>query len=276
MPLELPAELSSGIPPEVMSDPNISRYNDLPSLMKGHIELNKYAGRSVALPAEDAKPEDLTKWKSEHLGKFSKVLDLPPTTANDYEFKVEGIDDETIKSDKIMGLYRDTAHKLGLSKSQAAGLYESFARDIMPALMPQGGPQIEFIDKPEDVQTVIQETFKAETPLRMEEFHRGVEILNSLRPGFKDFLHEGTSPLGKKWMANGDHPMMVWLVTEFGRMNGQDFGGGVEHNKQAVMDAQSEIARLMADETWIKRLKANDKEAKAHMSELWAATTGGR
>ena len=156
MPLELPQELSAGIPQEILSDPSIQRYNDLSSVFKGVIEGAKYQGRSVALPAEDAKPEDIDKWKSEHLPKFSRVLETAPGRAADYEFAVEGVDPKVIVDDKLTDAFRATAHKLGLSKTQAGGLYQSFVKEIYPILAPAALPQMEFIEGQEPVGAVMK------------------------------------------------------------------------------------------------------------------------
>jgi len=279
MPLELPAELSQGIPADVLSNNSIQRYNDIGSLMKGHIEAENYirSGKAVALPAEDAKPEDLDKWKSENLPKFSKVIDLPPGKAEEYEFKFEGVSSDVLKNDQLLSSFRETAHKYGLSKAQAAGIAQAFATEIAPRLAPQG-PQVEFIEGKEPIDALMKEVFKGETPQRLDEYKRGVEVLSMSMPELKDVLNDGIAPWGGKFTALGDHPTIVKLITEIGRLTGQDFGGHVPANDRAVLDAQEEIHQIMdnKEHPWHERWRKGDRTAREHMNELYKSMTGGR
>ncbi len=252
MPLELPPDIASTIPPEIMSHESIGRYNSLPELMKGHVELQEYRGRSIGLPKAG---EDVAKWQAEtgeklkgHGFSVSPLSEPPPQTPDAYDFKVEGVTPEQLKEDIGVNAFRKFAHEEGMSNAKANKYIEFYAKQVVPALMAKlkdGAPaEIEMIEGDDAVSKVLGERFKTEAPIRREERDKAITSLSQTIPDLKDFL-EGTAPNGKAWMANKDHPAMVQLLSEVARMQAQDFGGGV--NGTASVEGAS-AAKKEADD----------------------------
>ena len=154
----LPPEVIESLPEDIRGNATFEKFNDVGALAKSYVELEGYRGKSIGIPGTD--PKEIETWKTEHLPKVQHVFAdrLPPATAAEYEFKFEGANDEAIKSDKVLGLFRENAHKLGLSQAQAAGLVEVFGKQILPALVGEPGPQIDFIQG-ENVDTLISQVF---------------------------------------------------------------------------------------------------------------------
>ena len=104
------------LPPEVAKAyPGLTKFKDLASLAKGYGELEKFSSGALRLPAADAPQEEKDAFYSK-LGR--------PESADKYEIKFgEGV----AVDDKLLGSFRDTAHKLGLSQGQAQALGEWWA-----------------------------------------------------------------------------------------------------------------------------------------------------
>jgi hypothetical protein len=275
--MSLPPEILSQIPQEYHS--GLEKFSDLPSVIKSHSELEKYQGRSIAIPGQG---EDGAKWKIDNLPKLQPVLGdmLPPAKPEDYEFKFDGATQEQIKSDEVLGLFRAKAHSLGLSKTQASGLAETFAKEILPKLVsaaPQLPPQ-DFVNKPEDVNAIMAEVFKGETTQKIDEYKKGVMVLKQSLPEIEDVLNEGVAPYGQKFVALGDHPFMVKLITEIGKLTGADFAGTNGAMSEAGKTAQQEIESIMYDKNNPKheRWEKGDPQVREYIQTLWQATTGGR
>lgn len=260
----LPEEVVQSFPEDIRSSPSFEKFNDVGSLAKSYVEMEKLQGRSVAIPGND--PKDVEAWKAQHLPKLQHVFAdrLPPAKAEDYEFKFEGIADETLKSDKVLGLFRENAHKLGLSKTQAAGLVETFAKDILPALVGPPATPIDFIQG-EHVDALMQEVFKGESTQRIAEYKQSVDLLSHDIPELKDLLNEGAAPYGQasehKAMALGDHPAMVKLIGLVAKMTQPDFGG----NATAFSSPDGKAAALEAND--IIRNKENPKYKAYHAGD---------
>jgi hypothetical protein len=88
--------------------------------VKAARESQSLIGRSVQLPGDDAKPEDLQKF----YGKLGR-----PENAEGYEFKLpEGIPEDLPYDAEFAGSFKPVAHELGLSGKQAAGLHDWFVK----------------------------------------------------------------------------------------------------------------------------------------------------
>jgi len=212
--------------------------------------MESYQGRSVAIPGND--PKELEAWKTQHLPKLQHVFAdrMPPAKADDYEFKFDGMADEVIKSDKTLGVFREKAHQLGLSKTQAAGLVETFAKDILPALLPAKGAEVDFIQG-EHVDALMADIFKGESTQRIAEYKQNVDLLSRDIPELKDLLNDGVAPYGQasenKALALGDHPAMVKLIGLVAKMTQTDFGGtangATSHDGNAAVLEAKDIIR---------------------------------
>jgi len=248
--MPLPDEIVQSLPEELRGSSAVQKYNDVGSLVKGFSEMESYQGRSVAIPGND--PKELEAWKTQHLPKLQHVFAdrMPPAKADDYEFKFDGMADEVIKSDKTLGVFREKAHQLGLSKTQAAGLVETFAKDILPALLPAKGAEVDFIQG-EHVDALMADIFKGESTQRIAEYKQNVDLLSRDIPELKDLLNDGVAPYGQasenKALALGDHPAMVKLIGLVAKMTQTDFGGtangATSHDGNAAVLEAKDIIR---------------------------------
>lgn len=91
------------------------------ALAKKTRDAESLIGKSVQLPAADAKPEDWDKF----YGKLGR-----PEKPDGYEFKLpEGLPENLPYNTELRDRFSPVAHKLGLSKSQAAGLHDWMAQE---------------------------------------------------------------------------------------------------------------------------------------------------
>lgn len=110
---------------EMGKDKSLEPYKDLQGLVKSHIEAQKMIGSSIRLPPKDAKPEDRTKAVNDILGKLRKegVIEGVPETPDKYEIKTPTIEGWTANEPLVKG-FKEAAHKVGVTPSQAQGLFD--------------------------------------------------------------------------------------------------------------------------------------------------------
>lgn len=241
----LPPELAATIPADLQSDKSIARYNSLPDLLKGHVELDSYRGRSIAMPNGEAKPEELDAWAGEQSAKLkdrgftiSKIGELAPADPTAYQFKVEGIDDTALAQDKVVETFRGVAHKLGLNQSQAQGMIEAFKKDLAPLM---AAPEPEFITG-QEVHQLIDKTFPGQTEAVVENYKRSIDHLKVNLPDLPDILLDGVATYEGKHIALGDHPTIVKLISELAKVTAQDFGGNLNGTAQLSKDGAALVA----------------------------------
>lgn len=91
--MPLSEEVVNSFPEEIRQDASWQKFDDVGSVAKSYVELQKMTGRSIAIPDEKALPEDVEKWKGEHLPKLAArgIIDLAPSKAEDYKLPtIEG------------------------------------------------------------------------------------------------------------------------------------------------------------------------------------------
>jgi len=264
--MALPEEIVQTLPEDIRGNPTLEKFADVGSMAKSYIEMEKRFGKSITIPGND--PKEIEAWKTEHLPKVNHVFAdrLPPEKADDYEFKFEGVNDESIKSDKVLNLFRENAHKLGLSKAQASGLVEVFGKQILPALVGPKGAEVEFIEG-EKVDDLMKEVFQAEAPQRIDEYKQNVSLLSHDIPELKDLLNEGAAPYGQasehKAISLGDHPTMIKLIGLVAKMTQPDFAGGANGKTPQGQDAITAAAEAQD----IIRNKKNPKYEAYHRGD---------
>ncbi len=233
MPIELPPEIASTIPPDQLSHGSISRYNDLPSLIKGHIELDSYRGNSIGLPKAESKPEEIDKWATETSDRLkdkgftiSKLGDLPPADPKAYEFKFENVKPEDVANDEILNAFKPVAHAIGLSNAKAQQLVDWFAKDLMPSIMPEAKTRIEG----QAVHELIDKTFPGMTEKTVEDYKRSVDLFKVTNPELPDLLNQDVDFGDGNRIALGDHPVMIKIISALAQVTNSDFGGNVSGN----------------------------------------------
>lgn len=282
----LPAEVVSGFTDQALGQSqSVAKYNSVEDLVKAHEHANTFIGNSIQLPTKD---QDRAKWFGEQSPKLkdhgiglSELGDLPPPTPEAYDFKVEGITPEDLKSDPIVSAWRKESHAKGLNNKQADAAVQFLHSVVLPAIKKEyeasRGEPINMIEDDAAIDAIYTERFKGESQSRQEAFKQGVAILSQTVPDLKDFM-DGTAPNGKGWMPNGKHPALIHLISEIGRMTAQDFGGHVQGAPVVDGNAQQEIEKIMHDATHPKNAlwKKGDKATREYVDELWKRTTGGK
>ena len=100
---------------------------DVDTLGKRFLDTHTYVGRSVALPKETSTPEEVAKWRSEHLPKFVKagLIPTPPQTPgapDKYEVKYQNEQLTKLVSPELVSAVQEVAHKHGLTQEALADL----------------------------------------------------------------------------------------------------------------------------------------------------------
>lgn len=91
--MPLPPEVVESFPEDIRTDPSWEKFNDVGMVAKGYLEAQKKKDSGISIPDEKAAPEDLEKWKGEHLPKLAArgLIELPPSKAEDYKLPtIEG------------------------------------------------------------------------------------------------------------------------------------------------------------------------------------------
>lgn len=244
MPLELPPEIASTIPAEHLSHESIQRYSSPADLIKGHIELQDYRGRSIGLPKQG---EDLNKWRSEtgeklkgHGFTVSPLAEQPPANPDAYDFKVEGVDPEHVKTDTIIKSFRPLAHKLGINNATANELIAWYNKDVAPILEQRFKgtlpPEQDMIEEQDRIDKIHADEFGDKTDVVREQADRAISAMSKDIAGLTDAM-EGYAPLGGGFIPVKQHPAMIKAFAMLGEKMQQDFGGNVNGSNVPVDSA---------------------------------------
>ena len=110
----------ASLPPDLHTDPNVTKYKSTEDLVRGHLSAVSMLGRDkIPMPRTDAEFRDVYK----RLG--------APETAADYTFedKDYGVPETLYPKDRQTAdqkMFQDWAYDVGLTQKQAAGLYDRF------------------------------------------------------------------------------------------------------------------------------------------------------
>lgn len=110
----------SSLPEGVRDNPNIMKYKSIDDLAQGHINAVQMIGRDkIPMPKTDAEFREV----------YAKLG--MPESADKYEFEQKdyGFDERMYsreRQEQDLGWWREQAHELGLSKSQAAKVYDAY------------------------------------------------------------------------------------------------------------------------------------------------------
>lgn len=110
---------------DMSKEKSLDVIKDFGGLTKGYVEAQKLIGRSVQLPGKDLKPEERTKAVKAVVDRLRKegVLEATPESPDKYEIKFP--EAEGWKANEpLIGGFKEVAHKLGMTPSQAQGLFD--------------------------------------------------------------------------------------------------------------------------------------------------------
>lgn len=235
-----------GLPDDIKADATLSRYADVEALARGHLETKKLVGSKLSLPAADAAPEA---W-----GEFWNAIGRPAEAA-DYDIKTVELPVDASADDRAALVeatkpFKELAHKLGLTASQATALSEfDLARNAdffakgqaeVDALQAELGN--DYAPKLAAAQAAAKQIFPGEVGEKLS-----IELDRKVGSGE---LLKGFMRLAE---IMGEHDLIE-------TNNVEGFG--------AVADAQAKITELQGDATWRAKLNSGDAATKAQYDRL--------
>ena len=249
------------LPEDIRADPSLKDIKDVGSLAKGFVHAQKAVGNNVAIPSKDAPQED---WDAF----FSKSG--RPESADKYDFskleKVEGVEipAEAAKS------FNETAHKLGLSQRQAAGLMDYYQK-----LSGESAGQI--------AQMQSQDREASVADLRKEFGAAFDERLSQAKDAVKHFGGDQLLQVLDE-TGLGNNPDLVKAFAKIGKAMGDDelFGSGQETGggKLTPAEATRQMDALRGDKDFMLNYfnaeKPGHEDAKRKMTELIGFASAGR
>lgn len=265
----LPPEVVQSLPEELRSSSVVEKYNDIPSVIKAHRELESKMGNALWLPPEngEVKQEDVAKWRSEHLPKLAKrgFIELPPESPDKYQFEAPQVEGYTM-DEKTTQAFRALAHNQGLTTKQANALL-AFDAERFKGAMAANAPV-----ESEEAQRLFEAEFKDKAQEAWSTARAAVEAVNgTLIPGFKDWLEGAKIADNGKIYAAGDHPRMIAMLSQLGQMLSEDHAGNFGKGAYAANpEAASEARDIMSNPNNAKHqlYAKGDKATVAYVTEL--------
>ena len=235
------------VDPQYGKDPILGNLKNLDDLAKGYIEQKKFIGnKRLEAPSET--------WTEEDWGKLYNQLGRPenPDGYNLTEEieKPEGFE----PSEERMKQFSEVAHKVGLSKKQAAELAKWQVQNEAQALK-------QLQEQRENAATGALNNLKSEWK---DNYDANIDVARAALREFadEDFIsHLETSGLG-------NDPRIIKVFHNIGRsmMEDSPTGRGRGLNVQDSTSAQAEIQNLMVDESFQKAL--NSRQHPQHQAAL--------
>jgi hypothetical protein len=226
-----------GLPDELKGDKTLSRYSDLETFARGHLETKRLASSKVIVPGDDASEDDRAAFYNA-IGR--------PENADDYEIKtvelpVDASDEERAALAEATKPFKEFAHKLGLTAAQATALSEF------------------------DLQRSADFYAKGQEEVGALKTRLGKDYDTKLAAAQKAFLQIFPGELGEKFATELDRKVGSGAMLE-GFMRLSEIMG--EHQLidsdtvegfGDVADAEGKLAELEKDKSWREKLKAGDQ-----------------
>ncbi|MBD3263442.1 hypothetical protein GF374_03630 [Candidatus Woesearchaeota archaeon] len=244
---------------EQKADPTIANTKDLPALADQLINAQKMVGSDkVTLPGKDAKPEEWDKFYAK-LGR--------PEKAEDYDFTETQVPEGLTVGDDDVTAFRQIAHELGLSKKQAARLYDFEIQRM--------GQQID------TAKTAIeQRNAEATENLKKEygaAYDQNIALAQQLVTEYggddlKAFLNE---------TGLGNDARMIRFAVKLARERAEDDLLGKAKHEMALspQEARQRIAELQRDKDFMEQYTdsnhAGHAQAVKQMNDLYRQVAGG-
>jgi hypothetical protein len=244
-----PVSWLESLPPEIKGNKSLSRYSDPAALAKAYVEMEKYQGRSLAIPGPDATPAERAAFDAKVNG-WRGV----PESADKYTVTMpEGMQAD----EKGLGEWKGTFHRLGLTQDQVAGLTDAFFGS------PTGNPRIAH----EQLRTY------GETELKRE---WGGAYSHNLAVAGRAVKAVGGQEVFNLLEATGlnSHPTMVKFWARLGRDYQEDgnIPSASHGGPLGPEDAKRRIAEIRADKA--HPYHKGDKDARDEMQALYEVLNG--
>lgn len=238
-----------GLPPDLKEQKSLSRYADVAALARGHLEMEKFQGRSVAFPGEHATPTERAAFEN----KINQWRGVPEKPDNYSVTLPDGLQAD----EKGLGEWKGTFHRLGLSQDQVAGLMDAYFGSAM------GNPRLAH----ESLRSYGEQELKREW---------GGAFKYNLDIAGRAIKRVGGSEVFQLLEQTGlnNHPAMVKFWHRIGRDYAEDASiPSAQHGgPMGPADARRRIDEIRADKN--HPYHKGDKEAVAEMQALYEAVTG--
>lgn len=186
-------------------------------IVNSYRNLERQLGNSVTLPGDDAKPEDLAKFRS-RLG----VPDKP----DGYELKLpDGLPEQMPYPDEDVAAFKGWAHEAGLTPKQAQAIHDKFVAKQAEAL--QGWEQTVNARLAETQAELIKENGPTDSQ-KFQQFvadaARGLKAVDVIAPGMRQELAELGALIvrdGKPYPASA---RVMKVLATLGTLYGEDGG----------------------------------------------------
>lgn len=223
-------------------------------VLKGYAHSQHRLGSSINIPNGEAKPEDIAKWKEQHIPKLiaAKVLDAPRQAPDKYEVKLpDGMPVEMWKEEDTV-LAQGFAKKHGLSQE---ALNDGIA--VVASILGKAGATVQ-VDR--DAQIAKVEEWAKSENIPIENVLSALDRFNKDPRGWDADTAEAISKSGY-----ADNPLVVKaiykLMKESGVMDTRNGEGATDGTQnQDAMAAAAEANSIIRD-------KANPKYAAYHKGD---------
>ena len=242
--MALPDEVVQTFPEEIRQDPSWQKFDDVPAIAKSYVELQKMNGNSIRIPDEKAAPEDLQKWKGEHLPKLAArgIIDLPPGKPEEYKMpEIEGL---KLDGELSASYIKEVAHATGMTQKQVEAnlvFHHKMNQMAASALVSRDAADAEF-------KTALGNDYAP----TMEKVTGALKAMSEDFPQFgawaKTAYVINIGPDGKPGKAYpfDTHPMVRGMFEVMGDMSTEDNGRGgqMPNGVQSKEEIQAKITEL--------------------------------
>jgi len=246
--MPLPEEVVQSFPEEIRQDASWQKFDDVGGIAKSYVEIQKMAGRSIAIPDEKAAPEDLEKWKSEHLPKLASrgIIDLPPSKVEDYKLPtIEGYAQDKAVTDSFI---KDVALANKMTPKQVEAVMKFDAQRTAAyknMFLTSDAAEGEF----KQLMGADYETVNSRVTSAMKALSEDHPAIGKLAERLRVFeVDENGKPTGKIYPFNS-HPLGKSLYEVLAGLTQEDHSdGGAPMGEDSVDAIRAKIDAIRADE----------------------------
>jgi len=238
-------------------------------MAKGYTELESFAGRAIAIPGADAKPEE---WATVY-NKLGR-----PDSADKYDLANFKVPDGVPWSEATQKAMLPELHKLGLSNSQVVGAMQSYAAVRAEEVKALNAHADQFAKAGE---ASLRKDWGGEYDAKLDLANRAVKSVfgKELADARGIRLSDGTYLLDNPVLAKA-FAQVGANISEDGQLEGLKGGGAGTQPITTPAQADAEIKRIRAEAAkdpnhpYVNRKAEGYKDMQAHMNALYALAKG--
>ncbi len=253
----------TGLSEDFRDHPVLARFDDLDTLAREHVHLQKLIGRKgIVLPGADADDAERARFY-DALGR--------PESPDGYDVDELALPDGMPWDEEFQAQMLDRMHASGLTDSQARSLLEGYAELRGTAWQDANAAQTRALET-------------TETDLRREwggEFDARIDIANrAFAAAFGERVDDVRQLRLSDGQYLGDHPDMVRAFARLGGAMGEDtfIGGKDAQIGRSASEARAELSTLEADPAFraalLDRAHPEHRQAVARRSDIARAAYG--